>query len=336
MNKRTVAFFSNYDASEKTFCALYLAEHILKRYRYSIWVVPEDVPPRSRYHGFSHKWDRDILSLASQSEKIKDRLDDCEFCFFFEESEALRSLLPDSTKTAVFLDPHKWNDASSRAFAKKCNFALSTSPFITKKIVRRNLLANNVMCPFDHFVQMIPKVWIQSGEAATLFYPAYGMSFIERQCLKQISAIVKTCCPESKSVIGYYDNNERSESGVDARTYDWKLMEYLKQTDWIIDLNPRPLMGLFACFAGALSIQWSCFELPPSNDEYSAARRHLIPFPEGGLTLDNAPVIADCIVRQLSTPFNDDAARNLHAGSYSKRLLEFGKTLNSLFGYKSR
>jgi hypothetical protein len=335
MQKRTVAIFSNYDASEKTLCALYLAEHVIKRYRHAVWVVPEAVRPRNRYYGFSHKWDKETLHLT-ESEKVKSRLSDCEICFFFDESEKLHSLLPESTKTAIFLDPHKWAGEQSRDFAKKCNYVLSVSPYITKKIAHPNLLSNNLLYPYDHFVQMMPKVWLQSGEAATLFYPAYGMTFLERQCLKQISDIVKTCCPESKSVIGCYSNGGVLEPGIDARTYDWKLMEYLKQTDWLIDLNPRPLMGLFACFAGAMCIQWSCFDLPPSNDDYSASRRHLVPFPEGGLTLENAPIIAEHIVRQLTTSFNDDAARNVNAGSYAKRLQDVTKALNTLFGYKSR
>ena len=54
---------------------MYLAEHIsIKRYRHAIWIVPEYVPSKSRYHGFSHKWDAEILSLRSESAEIKSRL----------------------------------------------------------------------------------------------------------------------------------------------------------------------------------------------------------------------------------------------------------------------
>jgi hypothetical protein len=134
----------------------------------------------------------------------------------------------------------------------------------------------------------------------------------------------------------YYNNKGVSEPGIDARAYDWNLIAYLKQTDWIIDLNPRPLMGLFACFAGSMGIQWSCFDLPPNNDEYSAARRNLIPYPKGGLMLENAPIIAEHIVRQMTTTFNDETSRNMNAGAYSKRVRDFGKVLNMLFGSKSR
>ena len=333
--KRTVGIFSSYNASEKTFCALYLAEHILWRYKHVVWIVPEGVSTRSRYHGFSHKWDPEILSLKSQTKQVKEELADCEICFFFDESEQLFSLLPKETKTIVFLDPHKWTE-SSRSFVKKCSHSFSVSPHITNTLAQRNLLENTLFCPFDHSLQMIPKVGITSGTAATLFYPAYDMTFLERQSLQQVSSIVKKCCPDSKSVIGYYDTSESSKPGRDARTYDWRLIDYLKQTDWIVDLNPRPLMGLFSAFAGALCSQWSCFDIPPNTDSYSAARRHVIPYPKEGLTVANAENIATHLVRQLNTSFSDDASRNKGAGSYVKRLDGFKEAMDWLFKKKKK
>jgi hypothetical protein len=319
---------------------MYLAEHVLTRYRHVIWVVPEDVSPKSRYFGFSHKWDTQVLSLASQIEIITEKLyeaeNECEACVFFDENESLYDLLPSRTKTALFLDPYCWHSGTSRAFAKKCTYTFSTSPFVTKKIVKPNLLANEHLCPFDSVLRLIPRAQAESGAVATLLYPAYGMSFLERQCLKQISEIVKACCPDSKSVISYYDAKGVSELGMDAKVYDWKLLEYLKLTDWIIDLNSRPLMGLFCSFAGALAIPWSGFDIPPNTDEYSAARRYLIPFPEGGLVLNNAEEIAGHIVRHLTTPFNGYIDRNKGAGAYRKRLEEFTKTINHLLDTKSK
>ena len=333
--KRTVGIFASYDASEKTFCALYLAEHILKRYKHVVWIVPDDATAKSRYCGFSHKWGVEIISLKSQTERIKEELSNCEICFFFNESERLFSLLPKETKTIVFLDPHKWT-TNSRSFVKKCTHSFSVSPHITDTLVQRNLLENTLSCPFDHCLQMIPKVGISSGKAATLFYPAYDMTFFERQSLYRVSSIVKKCCPDSKSVIGYYDMHESSEPGKDAKTYDWKLIDYLKQTDWIVDLNPRPLMGLFSAFAGALCVQWSCFNISPNTDAYSASRRHTIPYPNGGLTIANAEEIAMHLVRQLNTSFNDDAARNRGAGSYAKRLDGFKEAMGRFFKKKKK
>jgi len=104
VGKRTVGIFANYDASEKTLCALYLAEHITSKYRHVVWIVPNDAPQRSRYHGFSHKWDTQILSFKSDIEQIKTQLANCEMCFFFEENERLRSFLSETTKTITFLD----------------------------------------------------------------------------------------------------------------------------------------------------------------------------------------------------------------------------------------
>ena len=335
MGKRTVGIFSNYNASEETFCALYLAEHCVCRYRHVVWVVPENVSQGGKYRGFSHKWDTKILSLKSDAEQIKSQLANCEICFFFDESEWLRSLLLETTKTIFFLDPYKWSE-HSRVFANKCTYSFSPSPYVTNTLAQRNLLENTLLCPFDHSLQMIPKVSIPSGRAATLFYPAYGMTFLEKQCLFQISEIVKACCPDSKSVIGYYDGSTVSVPGIDAGTYDWKLLDYLKQTDWIIDLNPRPLMGLFSAFAGALGIQWSWFDLPPNTDGYSAARRHLVPFPKEGLKPANAEEISGHLVRQLHIVFNDDAERNKGAGSYNKRLDGFTDAVGRLFKKKKK
>ena len=285
--KRTIGIFANYDASEKTLCALYLATYVARRYRYAAWIVPEEVTEESRYYGFSHQWDAEVMPLRSEAEAIKERLTAvdpntghaaCEICFFFEDNDLLRSLLPPEAKTALFLDHRALNFAKAGAVAKKYTYVIPPSPYVSKKLVQPNLIWNDLFLPFDPAVQITPKSWIQSGNKASLFYNAYGMSFTERQCIKQISEIVKECCPESKSVICYYNAKDAFEEGKDSKTYDWKLFDYLKHVDWIIDLNPRPLMGFFAAFAGTLGVQWSCFDLPPNTDEYNAARRHLVPY----------------------------------------------------------
>ena len=332
--KRTVGIFSNYNVSEKTLCALYLTVHVCRRYRHAVWVVPEDITPKSKAFGFSHQWDNEVMSLASEVKAIKEKLSDCELCFFLEENDRLYSLLPSSTKTALFLDHRDLDYNQADAMAKKHTYVLSPSPYISKKLIQPNLIWNDLLCPFDPAVQLTASSWIKSGSTASLFYNAYGMSFLERQCVQQVSEIVKKCCPESKSVICYYDANDPASLGKDSKTYDWKLFDYLKQVDWIIDLNPRPLMGFFAAFAGTLDIQWSGFDLPPNTDEYSAARRHLIPYPKGGLTLDNAEKIAMPLVRQLTQPFCDDTDRNQGAGAYVNRLTKFTNCMNKLLGVR--
>jgi len=354
MEKRVVGVFSPYNASEKTLCARYMTESIDNRYRRVFWIVPDDVPLKSRYSGFSYKWDTarpmydlrkrratdpreeipTILSLASEQDQIKEKLQKCTMCVFFEESEALYSLLPKSASTAIFLDPYRWNPGTSRPFSQKCTYVLSSSPWVVKKVVERNLLFNNILCPFDPDIQLIPKAVLPTMNAATIFYPAYDMTFTERRCLQKIANTVKACCPDTKSVIGYYDPHETSEPGRDAHCYDWKLLDYIKQSDWIIDLNPRPLMGLFAALAGAMGIQWSCFKIPPNTDQYSAARRHLVPYPKKGLS--DTKSIAEEIVRQLTAPFNGEYDRHKDAGSYISRINEFTRAMNKIFRSKNR
>ena len=132
----------------------------------------------------------------------------------------------------------------------------------------------------------------------------------------------------------YYDAENLSEPGFDAQAYDWKLFEYLKKADWIVDLNPRPLLNFFSGFAGTLGTQWSCFNLPPNTDEYNAARRHLVPYPKDGLVLKNVEPIAESIVKHLATPFTCDLDRDRNIGSYLKRTNKFIKALNLMFGVK--
>jgi len=79
-----------------------------------------------------------------------------------------------------------------------------------------------------------------------------------------------------------------------------------------------------------------CFDIPPNTDSYSAARRHIIPYPKGGLIVSNAEEIAGHLVRQLNTPFNDDSDRNKCAGSYLKRLAEFTDAMNAMFKQKKK
>ena len=176
-----------------------------------------------------------------------------------------------------------------------------------------------------------PKTSMSPGQTATLFYNAYGMSFSERQCVQQVAETVKACCPQSKSIIGYYDRQDTSEPGRDAHTGYFKLMEYLKCTDWIIDLNTKPLFGFFASVAGTIGVQWSGFDLPPNNDEYSAARRHLIPHFNGGLCMANVPKIAEHIVRQLSQPFTTELERNQEMWSHLSRTSQFFSVMNKWF-----
>ena len=333
MSKATVILCAGYNASEQTFCAAFFAAYIASRWRYTLWAAPENTQ-NDRYRGFSPKWDSKIIPFPSKAERFSRYLQEdrkIEMCLFFEENELLYSLLPKTTKTAFFLNPYKWNGEQSRMFAKKCTHVLSVSPYITKKLVQPNLFEHEVVLPFHSAMVWVPKTNMSPGQTATLFYNAYGMSFSERQCIRQVAETVKTCCPQSKYIIGYYDTQDTSEPGRDAGTSYFKLMEYLQHTDWIIDLNPRPLFGFFAAVAGTIGAQWSGFDLPPNNDEYSAARRHLIPYFDGGLCMPNVSKIAEHIVRQMSQPFDTDLERNQEMWSYLSRTSQFFSVMNNWF-----
>ena len=330
MAKRVVIIFSEYNASEKTLCALYFAQHVLQRYRHVVWVSPK--APNPRHLGFSHKWDSDVLALDSQFDKIKKQLSACEMCVFFEEGELLRSLLPSTTKTVFIPNPHRWTYAKSYPFAAKCTYVVSVSEKVAETIVKPNVFSHSFFCPFTPTLQLIPRPSARSGsENFTLFYSAYDLSSFEKQCLSQIAEIVKTCCPSSKSVIGYYDRKTTPKAGRDTATYDWKLLDYLKQTDWVIDLNPRPHLGLFTTFAGDLDIPWSGFDISPNTDKHSASRRHLVTYPEGGLTLENTENIALQLVRHFTHSMKARAEYNRSASAHTERVSRYLSMLNHWF-----
>jgi hypothetical protein len=255
-------------------------------------------------------------------------------CIFFEESELLYSVLPKGTKKAVLMNPYTWCHETSPAFAKKCEYAVSVSPYVSKKIVRPHLLSNEVRMPFAPPLRWTPRHNLQTGERSVLFYNAYGMSYPERECIEQVADTVKVCCPQSKSVIGYYDKKEKSRPGRDARVYDWQMIKYLEHTDWIVDLSQKPLLTLFPMMAGVIGAQWSGFDLPPNNDDYNATRRHLIPYPSGGLTIDSAGVIAEHLVRHLTKPFATEADKNQSAWSSQDRSSKFMGVMNRWFKRK--
>jgi len=99
-------------------------------------------------------------------------------------------------------------------------------------------------------------------------------------------------------------------------------------------MTTKPLLGFFPAFAGTLGLQWSGFDLPPNNEYYCAARRHLIACPKDGLLTADTEEIAGQIVRQLSTTFNDDFERNRDAGAHAERLIRFTQSINQMLGVK--
>jgi len=115
---------------------------------------------------------------------------------------------------------------------------------------------------------------------------------------------------------------------------DNKRMAHLSRTSIMNGHKGKPLLGFFPAFAGTLGLQWSGFDLPPNNEFYCAARRHLIPSPKGGLAGANTEEIAGQIVRQLTAPINGELDRNKDAGAHAQRLMKFTRSINQMLGVK--
>ena len=184
---------------------------LLQRYHRVIWVIPDRVTPNHRYAGFSHEWDLATIPLKEKSDVIQKILNEsvkirrdtyapaCEICFFFDADDFLHSLLPKTAKSVLFLDHREWDEGNIKDFAKKCTHILTPSRYTAKDTRHPTLIHESSLCPFDSAAQLIPKVNLVPGQEATLFYPAYDMTFAERRCIQQIADIVKECCPNSGS-----------------------------------------------------------------------------------------------------------------------------------------
>ena len=343
MKKRTVGIFARYNASEQTLCAEYLARYVTNCYRYTKWFVPEVPRAGSRFHGFSHQWDSEVVSWHSKRTEQVKSIQACDTFFFFERNEEILDMLPDETVTAFVMDPRD-GSANSLAFAKRCRYTLVTGNDCLKQTTFRESGPNMTVWPFDSAMQCIPKTNPIDEKRPRLFFPAFGFSLPERKFVENVAEIVRLCLPDTQAVVGFYDGSVEPKPGVDSRTYDWRLLRYLQASDWIIDLNPKPLFCLFPAFAGGYGLPWLGYEIAPNTDGMNRARRHMIREPIRRVH-ENQPVgkvvpdlesTARQIVTRLSTPFQGDLERHAGAGTWDNRRAEFLRVTNVILGCKTR
>lgn len=341
MKKRTVGIYANYDASEQTFCAMLLAGYISRCYRHAAWFVPNGIKKGSSVKGLSHQYDSEIVACDDGKDVYIRRAKECDTFFFFECNEELFSILPKGAVTAFVVNPHTF-DSASLSFARKCTYSLLVDDTLRREMRKCDYLQNAVSFPFDPLLPSIPKVNVNFAENAWVLYPAFGLSRGSRRLVKQVAEMVKLCCPHIRSTVAYYDKSESPvpEEGIDTLCHDWRLVKYLHNADWIIDLNTQPSLCLFPTFAGCYGIQWSGFNVSPNTDKFNQARRHLIetPVKKAGRWAERAmPDVEDTvtqIVRQLTGTFYNDLDRNRASGIYDQRKNVFIKTIGMLLGSK--
>ena len=336
MKKRIVGIHASYNASEQTLCAEFLAGYIAKCYRFVKWFVPE-IPERAR--GFSHQWDTEVVPCYGSGEKAKRTAAQCDTFFFFRPQDDLFDALPRHAVTAFVVDPRN-RTPETVAFGRRCTFTLLPSEqWLDRKNAdhRRHIL----VWPCDPSVQCIPRIDLDYEKEPRLFFPAFGLSYLDRHFILQVADIVKRCKPNVKTVVGYYDANVIPTAGNDSRTHDWRLIRYLQNSDWVIDLNPKPLYGLFAACAGGYGLQWVGFDTVPNNDEWNASRRHLISQPIGRpgnqeRVLPDLESTATQIVALLDTPFPSVDQRHRSCGVWDHRRAEYLRVTNIVLGVKTK
>ena len=339
MKKRTVGIYAPYDGSEQTLCAEYLAGYITRGYRYVKWFVPDRADVKGRSCGFSHKWDSEVVPWQGNLKNARKTAAVCDTFFFFQANEEIFERLPRDAVTALLVDPRN-RDAAYLDFAHRCTFTLWPGQ---EWIPDRNFTdrtGNAFLWPFDPTVPLIPKRSPDFVEPK-LFFPAFGLSAIERDFVRQIAMIVKRCRPNFKAVVGCYDATIPSIPGFDSQVYDWRLLQYLRCSDWIIDLNPRPLLCLFAAFAGGLEIQWTGFDVAPNSDRWNQARRHLISEPiqrigSADQVLPDLESTALQIVSRLDAPMANNHDRHRGSGVWDQRRTEFLRVTNLVLGNKTK
>jgi hypothetical protein len=342
MKKRTVGIYAEYDASEQTLCAVFLARYISNCYRYAKWIVPQ--PPKSvkRSFGFSHQWDTEVIPWREGGKKIKSTLKLCDTFFFFEPNREILEMLPENAVTAYVINPRNRN-AENQAFAEQCTFQLVTSP-IWKKYFKSTNLGNHLLVwPFDPAVQCIPKQDRDDVKSPRIVFPAFGLSVEERTFIEEVARQVKSRCPNIQTVVTFYDALVKPVPGIDSRTDDWRLIRYLQNSDWLIDLNPRPCFCLSAAFAGGYGIPWCGYDLAPNTDNLNGARRHLLQAPSDYSDCLDVRTARPClestveqIVSRLATPLHGDLERHAGAGFWDHRRAEFFRVTNTVLGIKTR
>jgi len=342
MKKRTVGIFARYDASEQTLCAEYLARYITNCYRYTKWFVPEAPRPGSRFHGFSHQWDSEVVPWQEKRKDILKSLQSCDVFFFFERNEEILDRLPEGTVTAFVMNPHDPR-TETLAFAKRCRYSLVTGSECHKHVTEKERGGHLTVWPFDSVMQCIPRT-NPDFERPSLFFPAFGFSLSERQFVMDVAEIVRLCLPDIQAVVGFYDGNVEPKPGVDSRIHDWRLLRYLQKSDWIIDLNTKPLLCLFPAFAGGYGLPWIGYDIAPNTDGLNRARRHLIQGTirkdaengRGGIVAPDLETTAEQIVTRLRTAFLGDFDRHAGAGVWDNRRAEFLRVTNVILGCKTR
>jgi hypothetical protein len=333
MKKRIVGIYSSYDASEQTLCAEFLAGYVVKCYRHVKWFVPKAPKPGDRFYGFSHQWDSEVISCHEKSDLVRKNAASCDTFFFFAPNDELRDALSPKAVTACIVDPRK-----PATFEKRCTLVLVPSESWLSW--RHSDPSRNVLVwPYDPSMQCIPRNDLDYEKEPRLFFPAFGLNDLQRRFIRRVAEIVKRCQPNVRTVVGYYDARIPPSPGNDSRTHDWRLIRYLQNSDWIIDLNPQPQYGLFAACAGGYGLQWAGFDVPPNSDAWNASRRHLIReslVRTGGserVMPDLESTVAQ-IVARLDRPFPSLEERHHSCGVWDGRRAEYLRVTNIVLGFK--
>jgi hypothetical protein len=344
MQKPFVGFFSNYDASEQTLFTMFLAQYLLKCYRYVCWFVPEShTVPTSRGKGFSHQWDRLVIPFHQSSQTWVVPAKKCGVFFFLQPNEALLDVLPKEATKILVLNSVLWSDRWSR-FAEKCDLVWSVSRCHVKAF-RKKLKKPALFFPYDCMIDCVPRCKTPFFETPSVIFPVFGATVrrvetarsLSRK-LKQIDAKIRT------SVIGFNPLSP-SSAGLDFSVFDWRFRKYLYAADMMVDFNPDPVYTFLPSAAQSYQLRWLGSSVPvyqdlfsqPSDDSEFYDGSSVCPSCSTSATLcSKEEQTARTIYEFLRTPGQSIASEVRLKDLWRDRRIQFVKSIYEILGIRTR
>lgn len=270
MKKKTVGIVADYNASEQTFCALYLAGYLERIHRYVLYLTPEP-PDKAHVQGFSHQWDARIKSISEECD-AKKYLGRCDNVFWFHQIPSYQKFIRPGTVTACVANPYYWTKEQYQ-LCRTSTYTLVTAKSLLPAIQHAQYLPNCVYWSFDPLFQSI-----HNGAVGlkNVLIPAFGFTPEQFNFSHSVQSVIRACLPDWRVLLGTYDAKTESSADLVTDMDDWRIKNYLKHTSCIVDLNYNPIWNLYSSLAGCFCIPWMGYDLPPHNDIENQSQRRLI------------------------------------------------------------
>lgn len=282
MKKRYIGIYANYDASEQTWTALYLARYISQQYRFVKWIADDSIVS-PKYQGFSFHWDSKLTSVKDFKPNPNSEVYSA--VLMFNRNDTLLAKIPNDVITVFIPDCYSF-DKDDYIFAKKCKYVFIPCEFWLDQITRRYYADNYTLWHYYPVTQYASKLPSKDGKLR-LFFPVFGLSMKDIHFIEKVIDITKQINPDIHTVLGNYNAILSERQGYDTKVFDWRLHDYIRETDIIIDLNPQLKYGFFPMYAAGHEMQWIAYENPLVNEQLASAHRNLLTPPSPDYTTED-------------------------------------------------